>query len=173
MLPLWVSSTTTLPPAVFSAPTTRTSGTFVGVRGSVDNCYSSPFGDNTSPYDAVLSGSATYHLAGNTLSVVLGSPDTYNTISFLDSRGKVFDTFTPGTGAGDGLDRGSSYFLTIRADSNFSAVEFSSTGPALEFANVAVSNVPQSASAPLVGVALLIVGSLGYVANRKKVAAAD
>lgn len=165
-----VSSTTNLPADMFSAPTSQTGGTYVGVTGSVGGQYASPFGDNTSPYNAVQGGSATYNLAGNTLSLVFGSPDDYNTISFLNAAGVAFDSFTPGTGAGASLDRGSSYFLTIRADSNFSAVQFSSNGAALEFSNVAVSSVPLPASAPMFGAALLALAGLGYGVQRKKVA---
>jgi hypothetical protein len=167
-----VSSTTTLPADVFTPPNGGTTGTVLTPTGSVAFEYASPFSDDTSQYVAVQNGSATYDLTGNTLSFVFGSPDTYNTISFLDSNGNAFDTFVPGTGAGAGLTAANSYFVTIRASGTFNAVEFSSTGPALEFSNVAVSNVPLPASAPMFGAALLALGAIGYGVKRKSKAAA-
>lgn len=160
--------TTDIPADNFTAPNSNTGGT-VTATGSVGGQFASPFGDDTSPYVAVQSGSATYNLAGNSLSLVFGSPDSYNTISFVNSAGQVFDTFTPGVGAGAALTTTS--FLTIRADGNFSSVQFSSGQPAFEFSNVSVSSVPLPASAPMFGAALLALGGLGYAAKRKKAAA--
>ena len=165
-----LSSTTTLPADMFSAPTSQTGGTLVGVTGSVGGQYASPFGDNTSPYNAVQSGNAEYDFAGlfNRLSFVFGSPDGYNSISFL-RNGATVDTFTT---AGTSLSSLDNYLVTIGTTQRFDAVQFSSTSAALEFSNVSVSAVPLPASAPLFGAALLGLAGLGYAANRKKAAAA-
>lgn len=166
-----VSATTTIPTDVFTAPSS-TDGTVVTPTGSMTNEYASPFSDDTSQYVAVQNGSATYNLSGNTLSLVFGSPDGYNLISFLNSSGTAFDFFQPGVDSGAGLSSGTNYFVTIQATGTFSAVQFSSGTPAFEFSNVAVSSVPLPASAPMFGAALLALGGLGYGMKRKKAAAA-
>ena len=155
------SATTDLPADVFTPPTTST-GTYVGVTGSVTNVYASPFGDTTSPYVAVEGGgSAFYNIAGSALSFVFGTPDSYNTISFLNASG-VFDTFTT---AGTNLSNLNNYFVTITPTGAFTGVEFSSSVNALEFSNV--SAVPLPAAAPMFGAALLVLAGLGYGAKRK------
>ena len=160
------SAITNLPADVFTPPTTST-GTLVGVTGSVTNVYASPFGDDTSPYVSVeAGGSAFYSIAGSALSFVFGSPDSYNTISFLNTGG-VFDTFTT---AGTSLSSLNNYFVTIKPTAAFTGVEFSSSINALEFSNV--SAVPLPAAAPMFGAALLALAGLGYVAKRKKAATA-
>ncbi len=162
------SYSTDLPADVFTAPTSSTDTSFV--TGSSGNQYVSPFGDTTSEYVAVKAGgSAIYDISGTSLSFVYGSPDKYNTISFLNAAGDVFDTFTP---VGSPLTSAHSYFVTLTASGEFSAVEFSSSLNSLEFSNVSVSAVPLPAAAPMFGAALLALAGLGYGAKRKSAAAA-
>jgi hypothetical protein len=160
--------TTSLPADNFVGPSV-VNGAFGTATGSQGGQYASPFGDNTSVYGYVQSGYVEYdfNTSSNVLSLVFGSPDSYNTITFL-SGGSIVDTFNP---AAAGLSSLSSYYVSIKANS-FDAVQFSSTSPAFEFSNVSVSNVPLPASAPLFGAALVALGAAGYRLKRKAVAAA-
>ncbi len=160
------SYSTDLPADVFTAPTSSSKTVFV--QGTISGQYISPFADTTSEYVVVKAGgSAIYDISGTSLSFVYGSPDSYNTISFLNASGDVFDTFTP---AGSPLTAAHSYFVTLTASGEFSAVEFSSSGNSLEFSNV--SAVPLPAAAPMFGAALLALAGLGCGAKRKRAAAA-
>ena len=153
-----------------------------GVTGSITGLRLSPFGDNTTPYDAVeANGSATFGFpfisafaarsarvaapfgTGNgSFTFVWGSPDTYNVLTFYDFLGQEIGSVTgsgsPSTGAGG-------YLATVSGIGEFSSVRLESQGAnAFEFA--AVSSVPLPASAPMFGAALLALAGFGYGMNR-------
>lgn len=144
----------------------------------------SPFSNDSTAYDAVLGGgSATFGLpiaaakvaalapifssdfgsGSGTFSFVWGTPDTYNSLTFVTSSGvKSFD----GSVLGDLANGGGAYFATVSGLGQYGSTTFKSDLNAFEFA--AVSAVPLPASAPMFGAALLALGGLGYAAKRKK-----
>lgn len=161
---------TTLPTDVYTAPTETSGDVRLFQTGSVDGVYASPFRDDTSPYVSVEAGGlASYSLGklGNSLSFVFGSPDYYNSISFLKG-GKLVDSFTT---AGSNLSSLNNYAVTIKTSQAFDTVNFSSSINALEFSNVSVSSVPLPASAPMFGAALIALSFAGYRFKRKSLAA--
>ncbi len=159
---------TMLPKDHYTAPDpTAIHGTFTSATGSQGGQYASPFADNTSEYGAVQSGYVEYDFTSfyNALSLIWGSPDDYNTLTFLNN-GKVVDSII-GTAIGD---RGSNYFVTLKSDAAFNQIQLSSGQPAFEYSNV--SAVPLPASLPMFGLALLGLGAVGYSVKRKSNTAA-
>jgi hypothetical protein len=181
------------------------------VFGSVPGVYRSPF-ENVSVGSIITDGgghalpnydlptlsyssvegcsncSATYYAGSsgaNTLTFLWGSPDAYNTLTFLDQNGNVIGSIT-GTGvttgpatfnALDGLITPQTYGhdeVTFSDTSLFYSVVLSSTTNAFEFADLSMSLVPQPtplpASLPLFASGLGVVGLL--LRRRKQKAAA-
>ena len=109
---------------------------------------------------------AKYNISGSSLSFVWGSPDSFNSVEFLDSLGTVLDTVTGtdiptsairyfDTGNTALLQRGYAY-VTISDiggnDASYSAVQLKTTGNSFEYAAV-----------PLPAAAWLMIGGLGAV----------
>ena len=136
------------------------SGSYFSTAGSQTGQYASPFSDTTSTYGVVQNGFAQYDFGTqfSKLSLVFGSPDSYNTISFLNGTSLV-DTFDVAT---SGLSSLNNYVVTISANP-FTSVQFGSSQAAFEFSNVqALSPVPLPPALPMFGAALLVVGGLGW-----------
>lgn len=184
------------------------------VSGSVPGVYRSPFenvsvgpiitdggGHALSGYDSSAlayssvegcgSCSASYEagpLGANTLSFLWGSPDAYNTLTFLDKDGNVIGSIT-GTGvttgpasfdAIDGLIAPQTYGhdqVTFTDTGLFYAVVLSSTTNAFEYANLSLSLIntdlqtPLPAALPLFASGLGGLGLLGWRRKRKAAAA--
>jgi hypothetical protein len=133
------------------------------VSGSVGGAYRSPFEDlgtgnfeDISYWNAAGTGTGTYaqlllSSARSTLSFLWGSPDAYNFVTLINRATDAVlvvgldDLTNPPVGD-------SATFVTI-AGFMFDKVEFFSSSPALEFANVA--------AVPLPAGALLLIGALG------------
>lgn len=208
------SSTNPAPSSTFGtvyAPNNGTNGALGTVFGSIAGVYRSPFenvsvgsistdgsghalpGYNslTLPYSSVEgcgNCSATYNagpLGANTLSFLWGSPDSYNTLTFLDKNGNVIGSIT-GTGvttgpasfnAVDGLITPQTYGhdqVTFTDSSLFYAVVLSSTTNAFEFADLSINLIstelqqtPLPATLPLFASGLGALGLLGWRRKRR------
>lgn len=167
------------------APSSFTPGGVNTEFGSLANVYRSPFEENgvpgpggtitpnyaNVPYTSIASfkpGSATYSFASpmDTLVILWGSPDSYNTLSFYsssDGSGTPIDTFTGSalTAATPGLGYD---LVTFISAVGFESVVLSSTNAAFEFADLQAS-APLPAALPLFATGL---GVMGYLARRRK-----
>ena len=134
-----------------------------GQTGTVSGQYVSPFPNNTSQYVAVQLGSAEYYYNSlyNTLSLVWGSPDSYNKIYLYNNGSQV------GTISGDVIGSSSlSYFVTLTSSLDFNRVEFWSDRPAFEFSNVQVATVPIPAGVSLLAATLGVLGLFAMARRR-------
>jgi hypothetical protein len=135
------------------------------VQGSSANTYQTPAGDS-SHYLAVLGSSfatLTTPSAIRTLSVYIGSVDSYNSISFYNTANLLVSTFTGSDlrgmqGAGDGR------FAFDLTGQNIGSVVFGSGLNALEFDDIAAS-VPEPG---VWAMTLLGAGCLGYALRRRR-----
>lgn len=186
---LYLTLSDTLPTSTYAPTTPLAQNTLQGAQGDqfVNGSIiaKSPFADNSKSYDAVLGGgTATFGIASDfvalfalptssasftnafgsgtgTFSFVWGTPDTYNSLSFVTNSGvKSFD----GSVLGGIANGGGSYFATVSGLGDYSSTTFASNQNAFEFA--AVSAVPLPASAPMFGAALLALAGFGYSINR-------
>jgi hypothetical protein len=160
------------------------SGTvFNNISNSVSGTDRSPFenqatdgsgapGWENNRYDAVQANSSGYvNVAlSNKMSMLWGSPDTYNTISFCTGTGGTGSCTVGAYIAGDlpityGHDQ-----ITFTTDFTFSSILFASGQNALEFADVSTS-LTQAGSTPLPAALPLFAGGLGVMgllARRRK-----
>jgi hypothetical protein len=156
----------------YFAPTTTSSTlTELGRSGS-DGSSTSPFSDDTTPYDVVhangtatfgpATGSGSFGTGSGSFTFLWGTPDTYNTLNFFSGSALV----ATATGTGDGSG---SFVATVNGLPSFDSVQFQSGADAFEFA--AVSAVPLPASLPMFGGAVLALGVVGYRLRRKGSAA--
>jgi hypothetical protein len=120
----------------------------------------------------------------NSLSVYIGSLDTYNTISFYSGATEVA-TYTgsqlatmaglspPGSSPTDGNDN-RRYFFTFAAADDVNKVVFSSSAPAFEFDNIAaaVSGVPEPATWAMMILGFGFVGFMLRGGRRQRTAVA-
>ncbi len=176
----------TLPATSVSPETSQTTGTvYFNTLGSVIDVYRSPFenagseyggvpggnggyqqpGFDTLPYTSIEGGgSATYTYApSNSLSILWGSPDSWNTLSFYSGPDGTGTDLYNITGSSlliqfDGHDQVEFAFTGVTFDS----VVLSSSTNAFEFANLAT---PLPATLPLL---LGGLGILGLFARRTK-----
>ena len=172
-------------PSPTLTPGTQSGSFLASITGSVPNEWRSPFGDNTTPY-SVLSpgpgngsgnaGQATFTTPTNTTAVSLlwGSPDSFNFIEFFDGATPVAVTgfankfsgsnlVGPAT-AGAGFD-----YVTFNVSGPITSFVLSDNGqPAFEYADVLVKGsvgTPIPAALPLFAGGL---GVLGLFARRKR-----
>ena len=165
-------------------PVTIVGTVFENTSGSVSGLRRSPFdtavdGDGepspnrtSGQYTSVSaesSASFTYQIVQTALSMIWGSPDTYNILT-LSLGGSEVVTVVPGSTTGAPLaPQLGAWWFTIE-NVKFDKVTFqSTTNNALEFANYTTTPIPLPAAGWLLLTAL---GGLGVMARRRKNAAA-
>ena len=128
-----------------------TAGIFTGTSGIA----AAPVGDTTKYLALGTGGSSTidfsaYSAAMNhtirSISVYVGSVDTYNTIELLNTLGNVVKTITGSDLPGSNGDQGASLtnrrlYLNFDPSENIGALRFTSTGVAFEFDTIGASKV--------------------------------
>lgn len=187
-----------LPVATFDAPlhagvTNTTTGT-VAVTSGTSNAGAAPAGD-TSAYQVVgTGGTSTFDFTGleatmavNSVSVYIGSIDTYNFIDILDKNLNVIGTISGSQLPGNNGDQGASVtnrrvYISFVPTDNFGGLTFRSNAVAFEYDTIAASsvsypNVPNG-STPLVlppvpepaAWALMVAGFAltGFAARRRR-----
>ena len=187
-----------VPVATFDAPlhagvTNSTTGTVATTSGTT-SMGAAPAGD-TSMYQVVGGGgTSTFDFTGleatmavNSVSVYIGSVDTYNFIDILDKNLNVIGTITGSELPGSSGDQGASVtnrrlYISFAPTDNFGGLTFRSDATAFEFDTIAASrvsypNVPNG-STPLVlpvpepaAWTLMIAGFAltGFAARRRRV----
>jgi hypothetical protein len=158
-----------------------TTGTFDAlVNSSASGQYRSPYEDVNQViplayvgqfFNSVRNGTATYlsQLGSNYLSFLWGSPDSYNTLTFLDKDGNVLGSFA-GSVLGNPQALGH-HFVSFYSAIPFFTVIFASTNPAFEYAAMSftpgegVPGVPLPPAAILFGSALV---GLTVLARRRR-----
>lgn len=151
---------------------TSATGTYAeNVTSSVSGVRLSPWagtGLDGSVYSSIT-GTATYVLGSlsKAISLVWGSPDSYNSIIFKNGAATV-DSVSGTNVAGCCGSNVPNPFVTITASGAFDRFELVSGSPAFEYANLEVSAVPLPAGG------LLLIGAMGGLAalRRRKAAAA-
>ncbi|CAM3030956.1 hypothetical protein SPAN111604_00170 [Sphingomonas antarctica] len=148
------TSLVTFDGAMHSGVSLSTSGT-VGLYTGTSGVAAAPVGD-TSQYLALgTGGSATLDFASyfaamhdrvRSLSVYVGSVDTYNTIEILNLTGNVIKTITGSDLPGQNGDQGAALtnrrlYINFDPSENVGALRFSSTGVAFEFDTIGASTV--------------------------------
>jgi hypothetical protein len=202
------SDFTTLPSAWTPlTPTSETGTVYVTEYGSVASVYRSPYenvsvgtiptdgggwalaGYQALPYTSIeANGSATYDFGGpeNQLTILWGSPDLYNTLTFLDQNGNPIGSLTAGSTApivtGDPLTPQTlgHDFLTFLDTGFFYGVVLTTGQNAFEFADLQANLVidgganttPLPTALPLFASGLVAMGLLGWRRKRKPQAAA-
>ncbi len=182
-----------LPSSSLSPYTSSTTGTvYFNETGSVADVYRSPFenasfsaganydasnggwqlpGFDKLPYTSVQANSSatyTFNFAATEITLLWGSPDSYNYISFFGGPN--------GTGANEGTISGSALdiytyghdqvALELTGDEPFLSVTFYSEGSnAFEFANLDPPPVPLPGTLPLIAGGL---SALGWLTSRRK-----
>ncbi len=140
-----------------------------GTTGTVAQ-NSSPYGDNTTPYNAVRrNASVTYggFGAGTAISLLWGSVDNYNDISFFDINGDLIageivdGSILIGLGATEASGAARAIIETV---SPFYSFTLHSSDFSFEFAEleVQVSVVPLPAALPLYGAGVALLGFMGW-----------
>jgi hypothetical protein len=146
-------------------------------QGNQVNTYQTPFGDSTKYLATFGGGSATFTFTQpvNYIGMLMGSVDTYNTISFYDSSNTLIASFVGNdiiTGAGlNPTDPGpnGTVYANFNSTVEIAKVVTQSSINAFEIDNLSVAQVPLPASLPMFGAVLLGLGAFGY---RKKLATA-
>jgi hypothetical protein len=140
------------------------------VAGSVGGVYRSPFeGLGAGQFGRIqywnVGGGDTALLnlgwLRGSLSLLWGSPDTYNTLKLINSGTGAFQTIIPALNGTPGTV--TTTLVTISGFA-FDRVEFKSNSPALEFSNVSVASVPVPAAGLML---LLALGGLAALRQRK------
>jgi hypothetical protein len=160
--------------------TVSTTGSAYLHTGSTGSVAAAPAGD-TSQYQALgTGGSATIDFSGysqqlKSLSVYLGSIDSYNTVEVLNRAGQVLKTITGNDLPGQNGDWFASatnrrLYIEFNPSENVGALRFSSTGVAFEFDSIgaSVAGVPEPASWALMIGGFGVVG--GAMRRRQRVA---
>jgi hypothetical protein len=184
---------TTLPTVTPNPAAVSTTGTvYQGVTGEVQGLYRSPYENVTSVGGGVLlsdggyglpgydgknysftsvegGGSATYNFANGAsgLTLLWGSPDSYNTLTFytgLNGTGQSFSI----TGSALDIQTYGHDFVDFTSNEAFESVVFSSTTNAFEFGDLAdAPATPLPATLPLFAGGLAGLGLLLYRRTRK------
>lgn len=171
----WVRNNLDLTETTTVAEGTWSQGTPRIVDGSRTNVYRSPFEGyprrNKIDYfvvgldkNAPSVNSLEFSVPANEFSFFWGSPDTYNTLSFLNN-GNLVVSYT-GSDVTKNLGSGAVWFAL--SDILFDEVKFATTQQAFEFSNIEV-NIPNPIPLPAAGWMLLsaLVGT--YILNHKRV----
>jgi len=201
------SDFTSLPaPWIPLMPTSSSGTVHVSITGSVADVNRSPYenvsigpnmtdagghalnGYDALPYTSIeANSSAVYDFgtAENTLTILWGSPDLYNTLSFLDQNGTVIGSLTAGSAnpivAGVSLvpqTLGHDFVTFTDNGGFFYGVSLSTTQNAFEFADLQASVLhggnadptPLPAALPLFATGLGAIGLLGWRRKRKVLA---
>lgn len=157
------------PHAGVTVATTGTTGLYIG---SFSGLAAAPAGDTTGYMALGTGGTATVNVASylaansrvKSLSVYLGSIDSYNTLEVLNTAGSVIKTWTgndlqPHNGDWFALNTNRRLSIDFDRSENVGALRFSSTGVAFEFDTIAanVAAVPEPAQWAL------MIGGFGLV----------
>lgn len=145
-----------------------------GIRiGNTVNQAVQPFGDATH-YEAAQFGNP-FILSGpelTSLSLYIGSLDTYNSITFLGAGGfsQTLTGATLGAPANGSTTSGLTnrqFFFTFNAGDQVNEIIFATGRPAFEFDNIyaAVSSVPEPATWTML---ILGLGSIGFMLRRQR-----
>jgi hypothetical protein len=185
----------TLPTSSVNPTPVSSSNTSTSVTGEVPNQYRSPFENIGSAGGTLLSdggygigawaslvytsiqanGSATYNFGpANSLSILWGSPDSYNTLSFYsDPNGQGTLLFSITGSALNIQTFGHDQVDFTMTGATFASVVLSSTTNAFEYADLMDSPVstPLPAALPLFAGGLGFIGLLGSRRKRKNVSA--
>lgn len=133
-----------------------------GVTGSIVNERASPWNDDVTPYTSVgAGGQATYNFGGlmSSISLVWGSPDTWNWIQFRNGSA-VVDTLLGGSIAG---------YVQVAANGLFDRIVIGANQNAFEFAGL--SATPAAVPVPAAGVLLVgAIAGLGALSRRRRTA---
>lgn len=166
---------------LLAAPTSNSSGFRLNFQGSE---FANPAPNSRTPwedfaaiadtayYNSIEAGGFAEYDFGTTqtsFSLMWGSPDSYNTLSFFDGNTEVFsiagnDTAITST---PGFQNGLSFVNVSITDLAFTKVVFESGSDAFEFSNVAP--VPLPAAAWTLGAAI---GALSLTARKRRAAKA-
>lgn len=176
------TSLPTPPGSIVNPAPSSISGSVLTEVGSVANEYRSPFeefnhpgtitpGYESVPYTSIGSfgsglSSATYNFASamDTLVILWGSPDSYNTLNFWSGQGGTGTLLGSITGDKLAVQTYGYDLVTFISALGFESVVLSSTNAAFEFADLQAS-APLPAALPLFATGL---GVMGYLARRRK-----
>lgn len=170
------------PPVTFDFDTALTTPTYTGgaiVSGSSSGQYAAPVGGTANYFTVGGTGAASpavISLVGfgsiSTISLLLGSVDSYNTISFGTLMGSTFTSVASFTGTqiynlANG-NQGISSLATFTfsgADQLINAMQVTSTNPAAEFDNITITSaVPEPGTWAMM---LLGFAGVGYSMRRR------
>lgn len=167
--------TSSLPTGVVLAPSSTTGSFDLSVTGSIPDVYLSPFGDSTTPYSVLSPGnlptgpsSATFSFGANStitsVSLLWGSPDSYNSVEFFDTLGNLITTFSGNSltppSPGDGFD----YITFVATGGTIGSMVLLDSGQAaFEYDSVDPTPLPTTLSLLATGLAIL-----GFFAYRRK-----
>lgn len=176
-----ISQSSTLPGGPYTSPIpdSSTPDVFTDRTTSDPGVYKSPF-EGTSAYGSLFTsiegnGTATFNATGNQLSLIWGSPDTYNQLSFYSGANAGGDLLGTVTGSSINPANGTGFsYVTIGGLDTFGSFKLiNNPGTnAFEVSTFNVSSVPLPAGLPMFGGALLCLGGLALLRRGRKAVAA-
>jgi hypothetical protein len=141
-------------------------GTVDNATGSVSGQYRSPWegtGNEALSYTSVRSGTVGYNIAGLSLSLLWGSPDSYNRLTFHTGENGTGDSTTV-FGASIGAPQGLGFHLVqFVTDQVFKSITISSDSAAFEFANLTATPIPPALLLFLSGL-----GAMGWLGRKRR-----